>query len=68
MLVIDKETKCFICDMDKTTFGKNNVSFNNHRELEHNLWIYTYFLIYVITTDPDEMNGVDSYIYSKYKN
>ena len=63
----DTENQCFICNLEKDVFVKQNVSFKLHREADHNLWVYTYFLVSLLNSDPDEMNGIQSYIYSKYQ-
>ena len=49
-------------------FSRENISFKLHRNIDHNLWVYVYLLVHLLNTPEDMMNGVESMIFSKFKN
>jgi hypothetical protein len=63
---------CFICGiakeefdaraLDATATGAHQLDFAGHVKLEHNMWDYMYFRIYLSLKDPNNYNGVESYI------
>ena len=64
----DMSSKCFICDIHRDNFAKQNLSFSVHRNSEHNQWNYSYFLMGLLIKDVEEMNGVESYVLERYHN
>jgi len=56
---------CFICNLDRALFEKEGKSFLTHTRVEHYIWNYMYFLVYLETKDKFEYNGTESYIYDK---
>eukprot|EP00828_Plagiopyla_frontata_P003854 TRINITY_DN11284_c0_g1_i2.p1 TRINITY_DN11284_c0_g1~~TRINITY_DN11284_c0_g1_i2.p1 ORF type:complete len:342 (+),score=45.31 TRINITY_DN11284_c0_g1_i2:623-1648(+) len=60
----DMEGQCFICGIDKMTFEKDGNGWKKHIESEHNLWNYCYYIHYLQSKDPTELNGIESYVMS----
>jgi hypothetical protein len=60
---------CFICGISKDVFESglskmNNVkgsSFASHIRMEHNMWDYIFFLIYLKVKDVTEFTGIERY-------
>jgi len=61
----DESQVCFICGLERTVFDKDGVSFEKHTRLEHDVWNYIYYLVYMDQKDKFEYNGTESYIYDK---
>jgi len=58
----DREKNCYICGMNKDDLEKNNINFNLHTKIEHNLWIYLEYIIGLNYVDPQETNAINSYV------
>lgn len=67
LLDYDKKFKCFICNIEKTEFTKQGHNFNQHREVDHNLWNYIYFLTHIKEKNSSDFNGTESYIQEKWE-
>jgi inositol 1,4,5-triphosphate receptor type 1 len=62
---------CALCGLDKATIEsvrstssvgtKNNLSFLEHVENEHNIWDYSMFLLYLKQKNPNEYLGIERY-------
>lgn len=52
---------CFICEVEKDECEKNNISFKEHCEKEHNVWEYVNYMITLRLTDAQDMNATNSY-------
>ena len=50
--------------LDRSAFDNKSVSFEEHCNLEHNMWHYLFFIILVKVKDPTEFTGPESYVYS----
>ena len=59
-IVKDMSNKCFICNLEKDICEKNNKSFKEHCEIEHNLWDYANYMILLRMQDPHDLNAVKS--------
>uniref|UniRef100_A0AC35U5D8 Inositol 1,4,5-trisphosphate receptor n=1 Tax=Rhabditophanes sp. KR3021 TaxID=114890 RepID=A0AC35U5D8_9BILA len=53
---------CFICGLERGKFDNHSVSFDEHRESEHNLWHYLYFIVWLQVKDSTEFTGPESYV------
>jgi len=62
----DEKNICFICNLERTAFEKEGFSFEKHIRVEHNVWNYLYYMVYLNMKDPLEYNGTESYVYDKY--
>ena len=67
-----KTSYCFICGLSKeeldaraldaTSTGNQQRDFDGHVNMEHNMWDYLFYRIYLSIKDPSEFNGYDSYV------
>ena len=60
--VMDKINHCFICDETRSNLEKNKEDFHVHTEITHNLWNYTYYMIYLKNSDLNDLNSIDTYV------
>lgn len=60
--VWDTKNVCPICGKEKQDFEKKRISFSRHIHLEHDIWKYVYFLIYMRLKDSQEYNGIEDQI------
>ena len=64
----DIRDRCFICGNNKIDFDRVAESangFNLHIKANHYMWAYIYYIAYLKDKDPNEYNGVESYIADK---
>ncbi|CAJ0565469.1 unnamed protein product, partial [Mesorhabditis spiculigera] len=57
------KNSCFICGLERGKFDNRSVSFEDHREKEHNLWHYLYFIVWLKIKDETEFTGPESYVH-----
>lgn len=57
--------ECFICDLTRSDFEIQSLSFENHVKKEHNKWLYVYFILYISTKDQLEMDGNELLVYAR---
>ena len=60
---------CALCGLDKATLesvrnssvigAKGTLSFTEHIEIEHNIWDYSLFLLYLKQKNPNEYSGIE---------
>lgn len=53
---------CFICGLERGRFDNKIVTFEQHRESEHNLYHYLYFIVWLQIKDETEFTGPESYV------
>lgn len=58
---------CKVCSLNRSIFDKVINGFENHVEIEHNIWHYLYFMYGLRFKDKTEYNGIESYISDKIK-
>ena len=63
---IDKEEKCFICQITKSECINSHIDFNDHRE-DHSVWKYIYFLCGIVLKGQTEFNFEENYVWKKFK-
>ena len=51
--------------MERTIFEKEGKSFEKHVRVEHYIWNYLYYLVYMENKNKFEYNGTESYIEEK---
>ena len=56
----DMTNNCFICNLDKDECEKNNINFQEHCDIVHNVWDYAFYMITLRMTDPASLNAIDS--------
>uniref|UniRef100_A0A5S6QTU2 Inositol 1,4,5-trisphosphate receptor n=1 Tax=Trichuris muris TaxID=70415 RepID=A0A5S6QTU2_TRIMR len=54
---------CFICGLERCVFENKPVSFDEHVEMDHNMWKYFYFYVLLKTKSSTEFTGPESYVY-----
>ena len=59
--VMDKYNHCFICDETRANLEKNKEDFKTHNEITHNLWNYTYYMIYLKNAELNDLNAIDTF-------
>jgi len=63
----DIRTKCFICGQDSHLFDRHGFGFQNHIKMDHNMWQYLYFILFLQQKDHNEYTGQESYVAAKVK-
>lgn len=56
---------CFICGLPRSAFESRSVAFEEHIQIEHNLWHYLYFIVLIKTKSRTELNGPESFVHSR---
>ncbi|VDO59440.1 unnamed protein product [Schistosoma margrebowiei] len=53
---------CCVCGLHRSAFDHSNTTFDEHVEVDHNVWHYIYFIIYLRTKLNDDLTGLEIYI------
>nr|CAH8857369.1 unnamed protein product [Trichobilharzia regenti] len=53
---------CCVCGLHRSAFDHSNTSFDEHVEIDHNVWHYVYFIIYLKTKPIHELTSQEIYI------
>jgi hypothetical protein len=61
------ERQCFICGLDRKDFEKEDKSFSHHQNVEHSLWNYVYFMMYLEKLKTMDMTGIEIVVSDKIK-
>uniref|UniRef100_A0A8R1DTF9 Inositol 1,4,5-trisphosphate receptor n=1 Tax=Caenorhabditis japonica TaxID=281687 RepID=A0A8R1DTF9_CAEJA len=56
------KNNCFICGLDRARFDNRSVTFETHRESEHNIWHYLFYIVMLQIKDETEFTGPESYV------
>ncbi len=64
----EKKNTCFICQLNRTLFESNGISFDDHVLKEHNILYYFCYLFKLHKTDAHDLNSVDFQVYNSIKN
>ncbi|XP_026223941.1 inositol 1,4,5-trisphosphate receptor type 3 isoform X2 [Anabas testudineus] len=62
------KTTCFICGLERDKFDNKTVSFEEHINLEHNIWNYLYFIVLLREKNKTDYTGPESYVAHMMKN
>jgi len=62
----DEKNNCFICNLDRSLFEKEGKSFEHHVQVEHDLWNYLYYIVYLKSKNELHYSGTETYIFEKY--
>jgi hypothetical protein len=65
--VIDTYGKCFICHLDRDLFLKYKLNFDKHIRHEHNTLSYIYFIMYLVTKNPEKLTKSEEHILNKFR-
>jgi hypothetical protein len=58
---------CFVCGLDRSSFEHQPVTFEEHIQVEHNLWHYLYFIVLIKIKSRTELSGPESFVYDMIK-
>jgi hypothetical protein len=58
---------CDICGIERKIFEKKGMDFEFHKLVEHNLWDYVFYLVYLHTLDSQSLTGFEHFVFSKFK-
>ena len=65
----DKKNICFICQLSRDECLLNNINFDKHIKLDHNIWNYVYFLTYLHLNNSNDFNVNERNVWDKlYQN
>ena len=58
----DIKNNCFICNIDRATFERNKIKFEDHKKFEHNVKLYIRFLVGLKLVNEKDLDAEQSYI------
>ena len=58
---------CDICGIERKIFEKRGVEFTLHKMVEHNLWDYVFYLVYLRTLDEQSLTGFEYFVLMKFQ-
>jgi hypothetical protein len=58
----DIKNNCFICNIDRATFERNKIKFEDHRKFEHNIKLYIRFLVGLKLVNEKDLDAEQSFI------
>jgi hypothetical protein len=67
LLNYDSLQRCYICHLDRDIFHKYKLSFNKHVNNEHKILNYFYFIIYILTKNPQNLSKIEKYVLDKFR-
>ena len=63
----DTKYKCYICNLQRDLFLKYKLDFEKHRKNEHNFLYYVYFIMYILTKDPQALTKTEAYCLTNFR-
>ena len=64
----DQLNRCDICGIERKIFEKRGLNFDIHQSVQHNLWDYVFYLVYLQTLDEQSLTGFEYFVFSQFKN
>ena len=61
----DMQNICFICNSHRDDIEKEGNNFEKHRNKEHNVWNYVFYIIGLKLSKIQDLNAISSYAYEK---
>lgn len=60
----DMNQVCFICGIEDIVFSRalDREAFSRHTSIDHNIWNYIYWIIYIWQQDKDDDDGLEYYV------
>jgi len=58
----DMKTVCTMCGLERADLDRHGSGFDQHIKLEHNMWKYLYYAVYLLQKDPTEYTGLETYV------
>jgi inositol 1,4,5-triphosphate receptor type 3 len=63
------ENTCFVCGFTRSQYDDvpnfRGPSFDYHKDVDHEFWIYVYFYVYLKRKDKTTFSGVESYVWKQ---
>lgn len=63
------ENECFVCGLSRDKYDDDYAtigpSFDQHKEVDHNRWMYLQYMSYIKAKNHTEYNGVETYVNDK---
>lgn len=56
---------CFICNINRNEFENTRLNFGKHVAKEHSIWNYFFYIVLLRLKDPNELDGIESYVLAK---
>lgn len=60
----DTKNRCFVCNMPRELFERHHINFMTHVKRDHNMWKYTYYIMYLKEKKQTKYTGIEAYIIS----
>jgi len=61
----DIQSRCFICSVASDVFQRQAFGFKHHSNIDHNVWNYLYFFVYLDLKDRDDYTNAEDFIAKK---
>merc|ERR1712166_1660467 len=58
----DMKNVCTMCGLERTDLDRNGSGFEQHIKSEHNMWKYSFYMVYLLGKDPTEYTGLETYV------
>lgn len=53
--------------IEPSTFEENKISFDHHKKVEHEIWLYPYFIKYLENKSIKDYTGDELEVWNKYR-
>jgi hypothetical protein len=63
----DIANRCFICSIGREIFERNRIKFRDHVEVDHFVWNYLFYTMYLSSKQPTELTGLERWMKSQIK-
>lgn len=63
----EQKNMCDICGLQKKVFEKKGLEFTFHQVVEHHLWDYVFYLVYLQSLDEVNLSGFEHFVMSKFR-
>jgi len=63
----EQTTQCFVCGIEREEFDRQGRGFQDHVKMDHNMWQYVYFIVYLNRKPETEYTGPEFYVSEKLK-
>lgn len=64
----DAKNICFVCDLERQVFDRElEGGFETHQEVDHNIWMYLFFIIHLREIESADLNGNESHVLKMFE-
>lgn len=57
---------CVVCKLERVEFEKKGLNFDQHKGLDHDIWKYMRYLIYLDNKPEDQFDGNEIFVWECY--